>query len=425
MNIMKIAVIGGDSSSRAAGALFASCQHLVHHFDLLSREVDPDGWGVGPHAKGQFGSTSSPLTEESQPRWAGVVAKSDVVWITIVRQNLDTDADVLERLKRIAAQVAPFVRAGALTVLCGNAPLGANGFVASVMQGAAERPFDVANVAWLDDGGARAEPVGAPWELVLGVRNGWVEQLLRALCHPWERLSNGNRIHVLPPEKAELMLARRTSGYRSDSWLFRIDRSAHPSGVQDMSGDEGPIRSSVSAEPVSRLLVEHFPQGLQRKRIGIWGWQGGESAEGDRAGTAVKMVDRLLDLGAHVVLHDPGAVSHDRRLQAPPLQSSEDPWDVARHAHALGVLSGHAIPAAWDLARLRATMDRPLLIDATGDISRDACLAAGLTLLAAPNPYDPLRRHTSLLSAVGTASEVLPCEQANLTLTETPRDGLG
>jgi UDPglucose 6-dehydrogenase len=109
-------------------------------------------------------------------------------------------------------------------------------------------------------------------------------------------------------------------------------------------------------------LVDHLPA----RRIGILGLAFKAGTGDVRDSPAIALVEHLLAAGAEVAVHDPIAMDNARaslgtRVTYAP---ADDYLAVADTADALVLATGWDAYRDPDLARLRATMRRPLLVDA-------------------------------------------------------------
>jgi UDPglucose 6-dehydrogenase len=82
-----------------------------------------------------------------------------------------------------------------------------------------------------------------------------------------------------------------------------------------------------------------------------------------RDSAALTLIDSLLSDGAQVVVHDPEAAAHARARYGDQIEIASDPYEAARGAEALVLVTEWRPYQSPDFERLRAEMKRPLLID--------------------------------------------------------------
>jgi UDPglucose 6-dehydrogenase len=141
------------------------------------------------------------------------------------------------------------------------------------------------------------------------------------------------------------------------------------------------IAVSVAVEPalldatleINRRQVERICarigvliDGLPGRRIGILGLAFKAGTDDVRESSAIALIEQLLAGSAEVAVHDPVAMDNARRTLGTRVAYAplEDYLAVAESADALVLATGWEAYRDPDLARLRAAMRRPLLIDA-------------------------------------------------------------
>jgi UDPglucose 6-dehydrogenase len=123
---------------------------------------------------------------------------------------------------------------------------------------------------------------------------------------------------------------------------------------------------------------------LSGKRIALWGAAFKPGTDDVRDSPALDVADRLVRVGAQVVVYDPQAAGN-ALIAFPHLDQADSPLAAARDADA--VLVGTAWPqfAAADPAAVAEVVANPLIIDACQGIAADRWRAAGWQV-AAPFP---------------------------------------
>jgi UDPglucose 6-dehydrogenase len=116
------------------------------------------------------------------------------------------------------------------------------------------------------------------------------------------------------------------------------------------------------------------------KTLGVLGLAFKPNTDDIREAPSLKIIDALLNEGAHLRLHDPWAIPVVRDLypaDAWNVTYCDSPYDVARGAEALLLLTEWEEYKNLDLGRLRDLMPVPLLVDGRNLYDPDALREAG------------------------------------------------
>ncbi|MEM6787533.1 MAG: UDP-glucose/GDP-mannose dehydrogenase family protein [Myxococcota bacterium] len=82
-----------------------------------------------------------------------------------------------------------------------------------------------------------------------------------------------------------------------------------------------------------------------------------------RESASLQLIDVLLSEGAEVHAHDPEAMDHARAAYGDRITLHEDAYDAATDADALVLVTEWRMYQNPDFSRLKATLNRPLLVD--------------------------------------------------------------
>jgi UDPglucose 6-dehydrogenase len=131
--------------------------------------------------------------------------------------------------------------------------------------------------------------------------------------------------------------------------------------------DFGLLREAerVNRQRVDRLVekIHHFLRVIKGKEIGLLGLAFKPFTDDIRLAPALEVIKRLAAEGARLRATDPEAMERTRSL-FPDLAYSADPYDAARGADALLLLTEWPEYKKLDWPRIRKEMARPLVIDA-------------------------------------------------------------
>ncbi len=131
--------------------------------------------------------------------------------------------------------------------------------------------------------------------------------------------------------------------------------------------------------------IEHALWNLEDKRIALLGVAFKPDTDDVRFSPALRLAELLLAAGAEVVAYDPAALPNALAEQ-PALRSAPDPYAAAAGAHCVVLCTEWGELARLDLARLRAAVAYPILIDARNLLDPDEVVAAGFTVHGVGRP---------------------------------------
>src|SRR5271167_3051455 len=136
-------------------------------------------------------------------------------------------------------------------------------------------------------------------------------------------------------------------------------------------------------ERINLRRLEHFVEKVKKelwvlrgKKIGVWGLAFKPNTDDVRFAPALGIIRRLLGEGASIQAYDPRAVDNARR-ELPEVTYCSDPYEAARGTEAVLLLTEWDEFREVDWERLRALMDRPLIIDGRNVLSRDRLTTNG------------------------------------------------
>jgi UDPglucose 6-dehydrogenase len=124
---------------------------------------------------------------------------------------------------------------------------------------------------------------------------------------------------------------------------------------------------------------------MKGKQIGLLGIAFKPNTDDIRLAPAIEVIRRLLAEGAVVRATDPEAMTRARAV-FPTLNYSEDPYDVARGADALLILTEWEQYRRLDWKRVREEMARPLVVDARNMLRPADMIALGFEYVSFGRP---------------------------------------
>jgi UDPglucose 6-dehydrogenase len=140
------------------------------------------------------------------------------------------------------------------------------------------------------------------------------------------------------------------------------------------------LRSAVDVnDDQPRRYVKRIGEelgGLGGKRIAVWGLSFKPNTDDLRESPALKIVQLLKDGGADVVAYDPVS-AEGAKAEIPGLVTAENPYEAAKAAEALAVVTDWNMFKEVNLERLKGLMARPLIFDGRNIYDPEKVRAAG------------------------------------------------
>jgi len=132
---------------------------------------------------------------------------------------------------------------------------------------------------------------------------------------------------------------------------------------------------------------------LKGKKIGVLGLSFKGGTDDTRESPALRIVKVLLEEGAHLRVHDPQAMAASQQ-EIPPqtgrLEYCSSPYEVAREADALLILTEWEEYRELDFLRLRELMEVPVIVDGRNLLDPEIVRAGGFEYLGmGRNPLEP------------------------------------
>jgi UDPglucose 6-dehydrogenase len=162
---------------------------------------------------------------------------------------------------------------------------------------------------------------------------------------------------------------------------------------EELGADMALLRAvdAINRQRVGRLVrrLEQVLWVLRGKTVGILGLAFKPGTDDIREAPSLRVVEHLLQEGVALRLHDPQAVENFRRVvpeDPPRLVYCTSPYEAARGAHALVVLTEWPEYGDLDLASLAAVMEVPCLVDGRNVLDPAAARAAGFEYVGMGRP---------------------------------------
>jgi UDPglucose 6-dehydrogenase len=411
---MKISVVGTGYVGLVTGTCFADSGNNVSCVDIDEAKVRRLNAGEIP--------IYEPGLSELVKRNAAVgrltfttdlassVRAADVVYLAVGTPQRENDgAADLSALWSVVDNIAVNLPPAAIVVTKSTVPVGTNAKIANRLRERTGRECDVASNPEFLKEGAAIEDFTMPDRVVVGVRRQEVADVLHRLYAPF--LRTDKPFLVMSPESAELtkyvanaMLATKISfinqmanlceRYGGDindvrrgighdrrigfAFLFPgvgYGGSCFPKDVRAMISTfedvdiEPRLLAAVDWVNQQQKLVlfqkiqSHFGDDLTGKRFAIWGLAFKPNTDDVREAPALVLIDRLLECGASVCVHDPEAMTNVQEIYRQRVAYAKTPMEALTGANALAILTEWREFRTPDFGQLRKRLANPIIFD--------------------------------------------------------------
>jgi UDPglucose 6-dehydrogenase len=440
---MRVSIVGSGYVGLVSGAGLSEVGHHVVCMDIDEARIEGLKNGIVPIF--EPGLDQMIATNYGQGRLdftcsiADAVEHAEVMFIAVgTPPDEDGSAD-LSHVLAVAESVGEHLQRPLLVVVKSTVPVGTCQRVSEAIAAKLdERGFDVdfsvaSNPEFLKEGAAIADFM-KPDRIVVGVDNEQAEVLLRELYAPFNRnheklLCMDVRSSELTKYAANAMLATKISlmnelsnvaahvgadiehvrnGIGSDprigySFIYPgagYGGSCFPKDVRALehtaraNGYEPELLKAVEAvnnrqkHKPFELLSRHFEGKLEGLTVALWGLSFKPNTDDMREAPSLYLVDSILKAGGTVRAHDPEATAEAIKLfgARAGFETVEDPYEAARGADALVLITEWKLYWAPDLDRLKQEMKQPVIVDGRNIWSPEVVRRRGITYYAIGRP---------------------------------------
>jgi len=409
---MRIAVIGTGYVGLVAGACFAESGNDVVCVDSNDAKVRALRRGKIPIYEPGLEELVRRNRSEGRLTFTAGLAKavrdSAIVFIAVgTPQGEDGSAD-LHAVLGVTREIARAMNGYRVIVNKSTVPVGTAEKVREVIRRETTHPFSVVSNPEFLKQGAAVDDFMKPDRVVIGVEDPRAQAVLQELYEPF--LRTGAPIMIMDCASAELakyaanaMLATRISfmnevanvcelvGADVDqvrkaigadrrigmSFLFPgvgYGGSCFPKDVQAMrrfaseKGYDSKILAAVDSVNKAQkaklysMMRSHFGS-LKGKTVGVWGLSFKPRTDDMREAPSVPLVEALLSAGAVVQAFDPEAMRVAKGIFGSRVTYAVNPYDAAKGADALAIVTEWNEFRRPDLARLRSLMRSAVVFD--------------------------------------------------------------
>ncbi|MCE5266932.1 MAG: UDP-glucose/GDP-mannose dehydrogenase family protein [Planctomycetaceae bacterium] len=433
---MKIVVVGTGYVGLVTGTCLAETGNDVTC-------VDCDGTKIDILNRGQIPIYEPGLAELVARNAAGgrlqfttdlaaAVKNSRLVFLAVGTPPADDGSSDLSALWSVVEQIAPHLHPSCIVICKSTVPVGTNAKLAERLKELTGRDVDVAsNPEFLKEGMA-IDDFMKPDRVVVGARRPEVVEVLSDLYQAY--LRTDKPLLAMSPESAEMtkyvanaLLSTKISfinemanlcecagadinevrrGIGHDSrigfaFLFPgvgYGGSCFPKDVRALAalaranGIEPSVLDAVHAvnERQKSVLIEkierHFEGRLSDKSIAVWGLAFKPGTDDIREAPALRLLDRLLEVGATVRVHDPEAMSNVQAVYGNRLIYCQKRDDALLGADALAICTEWKQFLHPDLDEVRRMMRQPVIFDGRNVYNPRRMREAGFTYYSIGRP---------------------------------------
>ncbi len=410
---MKITVVGTGYVGLVTGTCLAETGHDVTCVDCDPKKIELLNQGKVPIYEPGLAELVKRNTATGRLRFttdlAAAAPTAEFVFLAVGTPPQEDGSVDLSALWSVVEESAPHLRSGAIVVLKSTVPVGTNAAVTARLAELTGRPCDVAsNPEFLKEGTA-VDDFMKPDRVVIGARRDEVIEVLGDLYQPY--LRTDKPLLAMSPESAEMTkyaanallaakisfinelanLCERTGSDINDvrrgighdrrigfAFLFPgagYGGSCLPKDVRALAavarthGVEPRVLDAV--DEVNRhqknvlfhKIAEHFGAGLPDKTIAIWGLSFKPATDDIREAPALVLVDRLLEQGATLRVHDPEAMPNVRQQYGDRLVYCDRPEAALDGADALAIVTEWKQFVHPDFNEMHRRMGAPVIFD--------------------------------------------------------------
>ena len=409
---MKIGVIGTGYVGLVTGTCFAESGNDVTCVDNDEAKVARLTRGEIPIYEPGLAELVERNTEGGRLKFTTDIAtmkSAKIIFLAVgTPPSADGSAD-LSSVWRVVDQLAPHLDPGAIVVTKSTVPVGTNLKIFRRLEEKLGRECQVASNPEFLKEGAAIDDFMRPDRVVVGVRLPETGAVMRELYSPFLRTEKP--FIVMSPESAEMtkyvanaLLSTKISfinevanlcermqadindvrrGIGHDArigfaFLFPgvgYGGSCFPKDVRALSsmaraaGVEPRILDAVDEVNTQQKMTifnkidQHFKGQLKGRTITIWGLAFKPRTDDIREAPALTLIDRLLERGAKIQVHDPEAIDNVRAIYGDRLTYATAPMMALAGADALAIMTEWKEFVQPDFEEMRRLMKAPVVFD--------------------------------------------------------------
>ena len=138
---------------------------------------------------------------------------------------------------------------------------------------------------------------------------------------------------------------------------------------------------------------------LRGKRLAVLGLAFKGGTDDIRESPAILLIQLLLQEGSQVIAHDPAAMARAKETLPATVEYADNPYDAARGADALLILTEWEEYAQLDLRRLASELKYPIIVDGRNLYEASAMAEHGFTYYSVGRPTVTPEEHAAPVPA--------------------------
>ena len=430
---MKLSIIGTGNVGLVTGACFSALGHEVRCADIdsdrierLERlELDSQEPGLAALVARNVEAGRLSFTTDTP----AAAAAAEVVFLCVETPQGEDGKPDLERIRSATRDIAASIRGFTLIVVKSTVPVGTTETLRQLVSSLTEEPFSIAcNPEFLKAGSAVSD-FREPDRVVVGCDDERSLELLRELYQDFTGsgplLEVDTRTAELIKYASNAMLACRISFMNSLAGLCEqlgadagelargigVDSRIGPGALAASPGYGGSclpkdiralidtrrehgldtqlfdaVESVNEAQKASHLeRLRSFLGDLQGRRIAVLGLSFKAGSDDITNSASGVLIGQLVEAGAEVAAWDPAATKNMKRL-FPGIEYASDPYDAARNACAIAIMTEWACLEELDFESLATLMKNKLVLDGRGICDPAALRKLGFNYCAGGRP---------------------------------------
>jgi UDPglucose 6-dehydrogenase len=440
---MRVSIAGSGYVGLVSGAGLSDVGHHVVCMDIDEARVEGLKNGIvpifEPGLENLLQSNFSQGRLEYTSSIARAVEHAEVLFIAVGTPPGEDGSADLSHVLAVATAVGEQLEKSLVIVVKSTVPVGTCEKVRDTISlKLRERGLDIdfsvaSNPEFLKEGAAIADFM-KPDRIVVGVDNDEAEAVLRELYAPFNRnheklLCMDVRSSELTKYAANAMLATKISlmnelsnvadhvgadiehvrnGIGSDprigySFIYpgagyggscfpkdvrALEHTASANGYKtELLNAVESVNNRQKHRPFE-LLNRHYDGRLDGLTVALWGLSFKPNTDDMREAPSLNLIDSILSAGASVRAHDPEASSEARRLfhDRSGFETVDDPYEAAKEADALVLITEWKLYWAPDFDRLKQEMKQAVIVDGRNIWAPEVVRRRGITYYSIGRP---------------------------------------
>ena len=411
---MKITIIGTGYVGLVTGTCFAETGNEVVCLDINEEKIKQLQSSIIPIYEPGLELLFERNTKESRLKFTtdlkSAVSHGEIIFLALpTPSGEDGEAD-LSYVLDAAEKISKLIKKYTIIVNKSTVPVGTAEKVEKIMSSNLDHKlFDVvSNPEFLREGVA-VEDFLKPDRVVIGSESEKASEKMSELYEPFVR--QGNPVYIMDWRSAELTkyaanayLAARISfmneianlcdltganvdmvrrGMGSDSrigkrFLFPgvgYGGSCFPKDVKALyhTSEQHEYNFQIlnavmqvnekQKKKLSGKIEDHFKDGLQSKKIAIWGLAFKPNTDDIREAPALEIIAELLAKGASISVYDPEAMKHVQSVFGEKIHFANDMYEALLNADALALITEWNVFRSPDFDKMKSLMNQHLIFD--------------------------------------------------------------